>query len=102
MKTQGINTNEQIDKANFKYGSQEYKELSLKKMINSCFAYGGYKKGSYNFNRYIKSNETNFKNPEIFEQVYNEQVAFLEKNASVISGVYTDNEGVTYNELKFN
>ena len=41
MKTKGINTTEQIDeqKRKFGYGSDEYNELKLKSMINSCFCY---------------------------------------------------------------
>lgn len=101
MKTKGINTTQQIDKADFKYGSQAYEELSLKKMINSCFAYGNTRKDSYYFERYIKPYEANFKNPTIFDEVYNEQVEFLEKNASINYGVFTDSEGGTYNELSF-
>lgn len=104
MKTIGINTEQQIidfknSKGGFlKLSDDEGKEISLKEMINSCFTYGGYKKESYNFEKYILPYK-NKMDDKLFEEIYNEQVKFLEEKCKVISDVFTDGEGCTYNSL---
>ena len=96
MESKNINTN--LDTISCKYGTQLYFEIKMKEMIDSCFTYGGYDKESHNFKRYIFPHTNNLP-MVIFEEVYTEQVNFLEKNCIVDRGVYTDSEGCTYNKL---
>lgn len=98
MKTKGINTDEQITAVKVKFTTQEYKEISCKKMINSCFCYGGIEKDGWNFERYISPYIKEL-GAELFEQVYEEQRDFLEDNCKVKTNVFTDHEGCTYNSL---
>ena len=96
MKTKGINTTEQIDeqRRKFGYGSDEYNELKLKSMINSCFCYDSLSiTDKYIVRAGIELSE------EVFQEVYKEQSEFLKENYTVSRGVYTDNEGCVYNSL---
>lgn len=99
MKTRGINRN--LDNCRYEYGTQEYFEISLKSMLNSCFTYNNnYSKGSYYYDRYIKPRIDNL--PEgVGEEVYKEHTEFLENNCYIEYGVFTDHEGCTYNSLKY-
>lgn len=101
MKTIGINTDEQIDKIRRYQDAQTDRELSLKSMLISCFCYGGVDKDSWNFEIYISPYAKEL-GDELFEEVYNEQVAFLNKNCTVKEYVYTDCEGLSYNSLIIN
>lgn len=99
MKTIGVNTDEQIDDYKSKVKTEkDRKELSLKSMLISCFCYGGVDKDSWNFERYISPYVKEL-GDELFEEVYNEQVAFLNKNCTVKENVYEDCEGLNYNSL---
>jgi len=71
---------------------------SLVSMIDSCFTYGGHKKESYNFERYIKPYEAKM-GELLFWLTYNQRCQELEENYTVESGVYTDSEGCSYNSL---
>lgn len=97
MKTQNINTSEQMDALNFPYGSQERKEVTLKSMIISCFTYGSADVDSFNYNKYIVPHRERL-GEELFNEVYNEQMKFL-KGCTINHGVYTDGKGCTYNSL---
>lgn len=81
-----------------KLSEQIDNEIYLKNMISSCFAYDGYNKQSYNYSRYIEPYKPKL-GERLFEKIYSEQVAYLEKNYSVKRGTYTDSEGCTYNTL---
>jgi len=81
-----------------KLSEQIDSEIYLKNMIRACFAYGAYDKQSYNYSRYIKPYKDKL-GDRLFEKIYLEQVAYLEKNYSVERGTYTDSEGCTYNTL---
>ncbi len=70
----------------------------LESMIESCFTYGGYKVGSYQFDRYIKE-YINTLGEDLFWSTYNAKVLDLETNYRVEEHVHTDSEGVTYNSL---
>jgi hypothetical protein len=100
MKTKGINTSEDVEKfrrdENIEHDAEQ--ELWLKSMMISCFAYGGIEKTSFNYERYIKEYEERL-GEEIFNEVYEEQAEFLNKNYTVEINVYTDSEGLTYNKL---
>lgn len=72
---------------------------NLKEMINSCFTYGGADKESYNFKRYILPYK-NKMNPKLFDLTYTNHLQELKENFVIESNVYTDGEGLTYNNLK--
>lgn len=69
----------------------------MKEMINSCFAYGGIGKDSYNFNKYIAPYKVEL-GMELFNTTYEQKCLEL-SNYAIKSGVYTDAEGGTYNEI---
>lgn len=71
---------------------------SLKNMIESCFTYGGAEVGSYNYKTYLVEYIDRL-GIEVFDKVYNEHHEYLKKNAFVVSNVFTDHEGLTYNSL---
>ena len=68
-------------------------------MIDSCFTYGGCEKGSYYYNKYIEPYKNSFDSEEEFDKVYTERVKELTENYTIEEAVYTDGEGVTYNNL---
>ena len=71
----------------------------FKSMMDSCYAYGGIYKKSWNYERYLKPYLK--KLPEdIFNKVYEEYSKELKENYIIINNTYTDNEGLTYNTLK--
>ncbi len=71
---------------------------NLKEMINSCFTYGGAGVDSYNYKTYILKYKDNL-GEDVFTQVYNEHLQYLTDNATVQTNVYTDCEGLSYNNL---
>jgi hypothetical protein len=70
---------------------------SLKSMIESCFAYGGCSKDSFNFNKYILPKEKEL-GKKLFKKIYNETIKELE-NCTIEHDTYTDHEGCTYNSI---
>lgn len=74
------------------------KTNSLISMIDSCFTYGGADVDSYNYSKYIVKHKEEL-GAELFESVYNERLTYLKANAEIISNVYTDKDGCTYNKL---
>lgn len=78
--------------------NKQTKIESLKSMMESCFTYGGLERNSWNFERYIKKYEKEL-GTDLFNKIYDEYSSILNDNCEVIHGVYTDSEGVTYNNL---
>lgn len=72
---------------------------SLKDMIKSCYAYEDYKKDGYNYSRYIKPYKDKL-GEQLFNLIYEQHVAYLEKTFRVIKCTYSDDEGLTYNSLQ--
>lgn len=68
-------------------------------MIDSCFAYGGADVDSYNFKEYILPFRDKMREEE-FNCVYEIRLNWLKENCEVVTNVYTDMDGLTYNELK--
>lgn len=102
MKSKGINSEKDLmdfrSLEENKLCGQVMYEVLMKNMITSCFTYGGAEKESYNFEKYIQKYKDNL-TEEIFEAVYEEQMEYL-KTFKIVSGVYTDSEGCTYNSLQ--
>lgn len=71
---------------------------SLKSMIESCFAYGGIEKESYNYSKYILPYKEQL-GTELFERIYNEEAERLTQY-KIVYNTYTDSEGLTYNTLQ--
>lgn len=73
----------------------------LKNMINSCFTYGSADPGSYYYDKYILPYKQQL--PEdVFETEYKNHLDHLKANATIEVNVYTDCEGLTYNNLIIN
>lgn len=89
---------EEMEKAKkqFKWGTKEREEISLREMIESVWCYGF---NCYNSD-YIKDY---FKNGRLSEkrvwEIVEEQLNYLENNCIIVKNVYTDNEGLTYNSI---
>ena len=101
MITKGLTTEQQeIDykRKNNPICSQAMYEFFMKGMMRSCFTYGGYKKGTYNYDNY-KRKYIDSLGAEVFEEVYEEMANYLDR-CFVVHGVYTDFEGVTYNGIR--
>lgn len=75
----------------------EYKIKRFKEMMDSCFAYGGVEKDTWNYKRYILPYKKEL--GKLFTKTYNEHLKYLRK-CTVITNVYTDNEGLTYNSIQ--
>ena len=96
---------------NIKYGTKEYFEYSLVKMVDSVYCYDNYGNDydkyfndKYIKNYYLDKSYCNGKGrltKEVVEEVVKNRVDYLYKNARIIHNVYTDNEGLTYNSLIF-
>lgn len=106
-------TSKELDsmRHNIKYGTKEYFEYSLVQMVDSVYCYDNYGNNydKYLNNKYIMNYylDTSFVNgarlpKEVVEEVVKNRVDYLCENASIKYGVYTDNEGLTYNQLVFN
>jgi len=72
---------------------------NFKSMLDSCFAYGSIAKNSYYYERYLLEYKDDL-GEKLFNKVYEEYSKDLTENYMVISGTYTDSEGVSYNTLK--
>lgn len=70
---------------------------NLISMIESCFTYGGIEENSYNYKRYILP-YAEILGKKTFNKIYKQQEERLQ-GYKVISNVYTDSEGCTYNSL---
>jgi len=69
---------------------------SLKSMMDSCFAYGGVEKDTWNYKRYILPHKKEL--GKLFTKTYNEHMKYLKK-CTVKVNVYTDGEGLNYNSI---
>lgn len=76
----------------------EVKIEMFKRIISSCFTYGGADKGSYNYKRYLVIYES-ILGTELFNEIYDTYLTHLKENFTITENVYTDSEGCTYNEL---
>jgi hypothetical protein len=71
---------------------------NLKNMIESCFAYGGSDQNTYNYKTYIEKFEI-ILGKDLFDKIYFEHLEYLKNNFTILTGVYTDSEGLSYNSL---
>ena len=106
-------TSKELDsmRHNIKYGTKEYFEYSLVKMVDSVYCYDNYGNDydkyfndKYIKNYYLDKSYCNGKGrltKNNVERIVKKQVDYLYKNARIIHNVYTDNEGLTYNSLIF-
>lgn len=78
---------------------QSIYEKGLRNTIESCFAYGGFEKDSWNYTRYILPCKEKV-GEETFERIYDEHTKYLTENFEVVHNTYTDSEGGIYNSLK--
>jgi hypothetical protein len=78
-------------------------ELSCREMINSCLTYGQmndfYRESTGEWGRWSELHRKNLSDERIIELIA-EQRADFEK-ASVLTNVYTDDEGLSYNAVKW-
>lgn len=74
------------------------KVKSFKSMINSCFAYGGALRDTYNFEKYILPYEEKL-GSKIFNKEYDKHLKDLQDNYTIEYNTSTDSEGLTYNSL---
>lgn len=70
---------------------------ALKRMLKSCYTYGGIERDSWNFERYLKPYVSILGERE-FNKIYEQEKERL-SNYTVKHNVYQDFEGCTYNEL---
>ena len=106
-------TSKELDsmRHSIKYGTKEYFEYSLVKMVDSVYCYDNYGNdydkylnNKYIMNYYLDKCYCNGKGrltKNNVERIVKKQVDYLYKNARIIHNVYTDNEGLTYNSLIF-
>ena len=106
-------TSKELDsiRHNISYGTKEYFEYSLVKMVDSVYCYNHYGNNydkylnnKYIMNYYLDKSYCNGKGrltKNNVERIVKKQVDYLYKNARIIHNVYTDNEGLTYNSLIF-
>lgn len=79
---------------------RQYEELDCRSMINSCLIYGSANYDFYNpktgeFGQYARCHVKTLGEKTVI-RLYREQCEDFSK-ATVVSGVYTDSEGCTYN-----
>jgi hypothetical protein len=77
---------------------QEAQVENLKRMIASCFTYGGASRTNYNFARYILPYKDKM-DATLFERTYADYLAELESDYVIEHNTFTDHEGCTYNTL---
>lgn len=90
--TKGINHTNEIETSTYVYGTQEQQEISLKKMIISCYTY----------REMYSSSLTKYKEilgEELYNEILTEQVKFFDEKYIIKSGVFNDGEGCSYNSL---
>ena len=82
---------------------KELEELSVREMVNSILCYGNASSGvgEYDRNRYfIKADKLLGK--EKVNSIIDDQTKYFREHAKVLSGVYEDSEGCTYNSIQWN
>lgn len=92
-------TEEQIREKKYNEENElENEKLDLRSMINSILTYQDASLSELRANRYIKDYES--KMPlDIFQEVIKEQYEYFKNHAIVHENVYTDSEGITYNNV---
>lgn len=82
---------------------KELRELSVREMVNSILCYGNASSGvgEYDRNRYfIEADKLLGK--EKVNSIIDDQTKYFREHAKVLSGVYEDEEGCTYNSIEWN
>ena len=82
---------------------KELRELSVREMVNSILCYGNASSGvgEYDRNRYfIEADKLLGK--EKVNSIIDDQTKYFREHAKVLSGVYEDSEGYTYNSIQWN
>lgn len=82
---------------------KELQELSVREMVNSILCYGNASSGvgEYYRNRYfIEADKLLGK--EKVNSIIEDQTMYFREHAKVLSGVYEDEEGCTYNSIEWN
>ena len=82
---------------------KELRELSVREMVNSILCYGNASSGvgEYDRNRYfIEADKLLGK--EKVNDIIDDQTKYFREHAKVLSGVYEDEEGCTYNSIEWN
>ena len=82
---------------------KELRELSVREMVNSILCYGNASSGvgEYDRNRYfIEADKLLGK--EKVNSIIDDQTKYFIEHAKVLSGVYEDEEGCTYNSIEWN
>ena len=82
---------------------KELRELSVREMVNSILCYGNASSGvgEYDRNRYfIEADKLLGK--EKVNSIIDDQTKYFREHAKVLSGVYEDSEGCTYNSIQWN
>ena len=77
----------------------ETKIESFKSMMHSCYTYGGIERNGNNFERFLTPYEQRL-GSDLFNKIYEEHSKYLRDNYKVVLNVYTDFEGLVYNQLK--
>lgn len=94
-------TEEQIrEKKHNEKNELEINKLDLRNMINSVLTYQDVSLSQLRTNRYIKSYESEMP-LEVFQEVTKEQYEYFKNHAIIHYNVYTDSEGVTYNNVEW-
>lgn len=98
-------TTEQIEMATRvnQYGTHGYSEASLRSMVNSILCYGGRvtEKERAELLGHTKDYYRGL-TPEEASSIIDDQVVFFKEHAKVISDVYIDSEGCSYNSIHWN
>ena len=82
---------------------KELRELSVREMVNSILCYGNESSGvcEYDRNRYfIEADKLLGK--EKVSSIIDDQTKYFREHAKVLSRVYEDEEGCTYNSIEWN
>lgn len=82
---------------------KELRELSVREMVNSILCYGNASSGvgEYDRNRYFIEADKLLGKEQVNSIIY-EQTKYFRGHAKVLSGVYEDEEGCTYNSIEWN
>ena len=82
---------------------KELRELSVRKMVNSILCYGNASSGvgEYDRNRYFVEADK-LLGKEKVNSIIDDQTKYFIEHAKVLSGVYEDEEGCTYNSIQWN
>lgn len=71
---------------------------SMKQMMESMYCYHQLEREGYFFDKYLKKYEE-YLGDSLFNKTYDEFSKYLKDTYKIVSNVYTDAEGCTYNQL---